>query len=87
MSLDAETKEYYGSLREQNQEKHERNRRYATILLDAENVKFVPKNHGAHIIIANRWDLWPGTGKWRDRKVNKYSHGLGNLIKLIKETK
>lgn len=87
MALDVEEKKYYRSLREQSKEIRDKNRKNAALLLNAENIAFQSKNHGAHLIIANRWDLWPGTGKWRDRKVNKYSHGLTSLIKLIKETK
>jgi hypothetical protein len=84
MALDEEVKEYYTSLRVQSSEKRANNRAYATTRLDTVGIKYEIKNKGAHIIIADRWDFWPGTGKWRDRKHNKYSRGIESLIKAAR---
>jgi len=81
MSLDEEVKEYYTALRVQSSKKREDNRAYAIKRLDTVGVKYETKNKGLHIIIADRWDFWPGTGKWRDRKCNKYCRGIESLIK------
>ena len=81
MSLDAEVKEYYAALRVQSSEKRANNRAYAITRLDTLGIKYETKNKGAHIIIADRWDFWSGTGKWRDRKHNKYHRGIESLIK------
>ena len=81
MSLDAEVKEYYTALRVQSGEKRADNRAYAITRLNTAGIKYEIKNKGAHIIIADRWDFWPGTGKWRDRKCNKYYRGIESIIK------
>lgn len=86
MSLDSGVKEHYAALREQSKRVREERRLSVPQKLDDNNIKYESKNKGAHLIIANRWDLWPGTGKWRDRKANKYKHGVDYLISEIKKS-
>lgn len=68
------------------QEKEKRRTNYTNILIE-NNIKFISKNYGAHLIIdlhGERVDFWPGTnrGKYKDKYfysafkwiLNKHKH-------------
>lgn len=40
-----------------------------------------------HLRIAGRFDFWPSTEKWWDRKLNKRGSGIDKLLQLIQEWK
>jgi len=44
------------------------------------------KNNGIHIIVDNKIDFWPTTGKYIVRKNQKKGRGVFNMIKELKRT-
>jgi hypothetical protein len=42
---------------------------------------FSPNRSPAHLVVANRWDFWPGTGKWKDRRSLEQGRGVRELIR------
>ena len=67
------------------QEKRAANTIYSTNLIKHLGLNYESKNFGAHIIIKNRWDFWPSTGLFIDRKSKKKGRGVRNLIKIVKK--
>jgi hypothetical protein len=64
------------------------NRASSTDLLVERGVPFASHNLGAHLVVAGKWDFWPGTGKWRERKGiagRKLREGRGvfNLLDIV----
>lgn len=67
--------------------KRARNRETSRRLLSDAGVSFTIHNDGAHLIVERRWDFWPGTGKWIDRRGGKYRRGVFLLLAAIHRTK
>ncbi|KKN56856.1 hypothetical protein LCGC14_0567810 [marine sediment metagenome] len=76
--------ETFDGLREHSQKKRAANRASSRGLLEHAGVAFTVHNDGAHLVVAGRWDFWPGTGKWIDRQGGKYRRGVFPLIKAIR---
>lgn len=66
-------------------EKRAANRDRSTEILVLAGIKFMSKNDGAHLIVAERFDFWPGTGLWMERGKSAKQHGIRSLIKRIKK--
>lgn len=58
----------------------------ASMLRDA-GIPFVSKNEGAHLIVRNDIDFWPGTGLWRVRGSTQRHRGVSKLLKFCKDIK
>lgn len=56
------------------------NKSAGTSLLKEFAIPFESKNGGAHLIVDNRFDYWPSTGKFLDRKNGRYDIGVRNLL-------
>lgn len=72
------------------QEKRAENRAWSTQLIAETGVFFTSHNLGAHLIVAERWDFWPGTGRFMERKgrpghPKRQGRGVQRLLKIIKE--
>lgn len=65
--------------------KRKANRERATQILDDAGISYASHNDGAHLIVIERFDFWPGTGKWIDRTTGKSGRGIRNLLKKIKQ--
>jgi hypothetical protein len=74
----------FRAMHKANQEKRESNRGASARMLTAAGITFVTKNDGAHLIVAERYDFWPGTGLWMARGDKTKRRGVVNLIKRIK---
>jgi len=74
----------FRAMREFGKAKRESNRDASTRMLTAAGISFVSKNDGAHLIVAERYDFWPGTGLWMARGDKTKQRGVSNLIKRIK---
>lgn len=62
------------------------NREGSARILTERGVPFVSKNNGAHLIVDDRFDLWPGTGLWVERGVREpklEGRGVFNLLEKI----
>lgn len=60
--------------------RREVNRRTGIERLRSAGVAFQVKNGGAHLIVLDRWDYWPGTGLWIDRKTKARGRGIRPLL-------
>lgn len=55
-----------------------------------ENIPFVSKHDGRHLIVAGAWDFIPSTGKYTERtgqpgKKKRTGRGVFNLIAIIQK--
>ena len=41
------------------------------------------RNGGTHLIVATRFDFWPGTGKYMDRLSGTQGRGVFNLLQEL----
>lgn len=76
--------EMYDAMKEASKEKRANNRDRSTEILVVAGVPFVSKNNGAHLIVAERFDFWPGTGLWKERGGRKTGRGIRGLLQLVK---
>lgn len=72
------------------QEKRAKNREDSTAMLTERGIFFTAHNDGAHLIVADRWDFWPGTGKFKERrgrpgKSLRTGRGVRNLLEHIEK--
>ncbi len=72
---------------ERHKEKTASNRRTSAEVLERRGVPFVSKNDGAHLIINNQIDFWPGTGLWIVRQSGKKGRGVFNLLAYLNKEK
>jgi hypothetical protein len=88
--MTSEMGEMFNALKKGRQEKRAANRQASPELLAEAGVPFEVKNDGVHLIVAGRFDFWPGTGLFRSRKVEpgkkRHTEGYGvqNLIRMVK---
>lgn len=76
--------EIFNAMKEASKEKRANNRDRSTEILVVAGIPFVSKNNGAHLIVAERYDFWPGTGLWMERGKAKKHRGIRSLIERIK---
>jgi len=78
-------REDYDAYRAHSRGKKEKRYEQALIALAVENIHYVKKNDGVHLII-NREnhtiDYWPTTGKWKVRN-GRSGYGVEKLIDFI----
>ena len=75
--------EIFNAMKEASQEKRANNRASSAQLLTDAGIDFVSKNAGAHLIVEDRIDFWPGTGLWIVRGETKKHRGIRKLITRI----
>jgi hypothetical protein len=83
MSENEET-EFWRDVRKTKQDKRASNRDRSTEILVIAGIPFVSKNNGAHLIVAERYDFWPGTGLWMERGKSRKHRGIRSLVERIK---
>ena len=76
--------EMFTALRKVRQEKRAQNRESSAEILRAAGIPFESKNSGAHLIVAGRYDFWPGTGLWVARGERTKHRGVRKLIARLK---
>ena len=76
--------EMWAAYHKERQAKRAGNREHATRRLREAGIPFTSHNDGAHLIVMEQFDLWPGTGKWKERGAEKYHRGVGGLIARIR---
>lgn len=79
-----ETTEMWNDYHNLRNNKKRDNQEYSTNLLKENDIPFESKNFGVHLIVMNRWDFWPSTGLFIDRKNQRRNRGVRNLLKLAK---
>lgn len=74
----------FTAMRKEGQAKRASNRESSAKLLQDAGIPFERKNGGAHLIVAGRYDFWPGTGVWIVREDGTKSRGVRKLIARVK---
>lgn len=82
--MTSEIGETFTALRERSRARRANNRSKSADMLRAAGVAFVARNGGAHLIVAGRWDAWPGTGLWVDRTTKERGRGVRELIRALR---
>lgn len=77
-----ETSAMWRDLKQIQQQKRASNREGAADILTRAGVKFVSKNGGAHLIVDDRVDAWPGTGLWHSRNTPEKNRGVRSLLRF-----
>jgi hypothetical protein len=75
--------EFWNDVRSFQVAKRGHNAESSTKILKNKGVSFESKNNGAHLIVENRFDFWPSTGLFIERKTNRKGRGVFNLLKLL----
>jgi hypothetical protein len=74
--------------REWSKQKRAQNRQNSVELLTEKNIPFKSSNGNVHIVVAERYDFWPGTGLWsdrRDKESKATNRGVFRLIKRVQD--
>jgi len=71
----------FNAMKEIRLEKRRNNKDQSTRQLVASGLSFESKNNGVHLIVRSRWDFWPSTGLYVDRKTGKRRRGVRNLLR------
>lgn len=82
--------ELFNARKRASQDKRASNRENSTGMLTDKKIPFVTHNLGVHLIVAGKWDFWPGTGKFKERhgiagKSLRAGRGVRHLIRFIEE--
>lgn len=72
--------ETFKAMKEHSKEKRASNRDRSTEMLVLAGIPFVSKINGAHLIVAEKYDFWPGTGLWMERGKTKRNRGIHSLM-------
>ncbi len=81
--MSEEDSEKWTAGRKASQGKRARNREYSTKAIQdwiEENGEVLMTFSESHLRICERFDFWPGTGKWLDRVTGKYDRGVYKLL-------
>lgn len=74
-------------LKEESERRRANSRRDSAAMLRGKGVEFVSRNKGAHLVIEDRVDFWPGTGLWIVRADQHRGRGVKALCKWLKRNK
>lgn len=70
-------------LKERSQTKRASNRESSAKMLVEAGIPFESKNGGAHLIVAGKYDFYPGTGLWIARGDSYRHRGVRSLISCV----
>lgn len=84
MSHDSDIAEAGRAMRAESQARRARHRDSSAAMLRGAGIPFESRNGGAHLIVAGRYDFWPGTGLWMARGDKAKRRGVRKLIARIK---
>lgn len=80
----SEMSELFRERREQSKLKRAQNRQNSVELLTEKNIPFTTNNGNVHLVVAERYDFWPGTGLWLDRQDKQSKSKNRGVFALIK---
>lgn len=69
--------------RKRSQEKRRSNRENSAKKLEKFGIPFTIHNAGAHLIVMEKIDFWPGTGRWTCRETKTTAFGVMGLIRHL----
>lgn len=84
MTTPPEDSDAWRERREASQAKRASNRENGARRLRAAGIEFTEHNAGAHLVVAGRYDYWPGTGLWQARGDRTQQRGVARLIARIR---
>lgn len=84
MSEDSDIAALFAGKREASRVKRASNRERGEQHLADAKIPFVSKNNGAHLIIMDRINYWPGTGLWQDRMTPSKGRGVRRLLDYVR---
>ena len=85
--MDEELIEAYKLKNKQSIDKRAKNRQHSMDLLKQHEIEFKVFNNGVHLVVTTKFglvDFWPGTGKFKFRKLTQTGRGVFKLLRLIK---
>jgi hypothetical protein len=62
------------------QEQHAKRREEGPGALEAAGHKVSVHNRGAHLVVNESVDFWPGTGRWIARSTGRRGRGIDSLL-------
>lgn len=72
-------------MKQESEERRAEHRKKAPMILTNAGVRYFVHNGGAHLVVEERIDFWPGTGKWIDRESGRKGRGVFSLIKHVRK--
>lgn len=84
MSADTDLSSDYKAIREYSKARRSNNRDKGAQYLRDAGIAFESKNGGAHLIVVDHVDYWPGTGLWSDRRTPDAGRGVASLLRYLK---
>ena len=75
----------FRAMKTSSQIKRAMNRESSADMLRRLDIPFVVKNSGAHLIVADAWEFWSGTGKWRHRSLPINGRGVRSLLHAMEK--
>lgn len=78
-----ETSVDYDAMKAESKERRARNRERSAQMLRDAGITFEERNAGAHLVVAGRYDFWPGTGLWVARGDKTKRRGVHSLVARI----
>lgn len=83
----SELAENFKEMRENSKVKRAKNLFRSTEIVKESGVKFEVKNGGYHLVVDDRYDFYPSTGMFIERKTRKTGRGVFKLLEKMKEGK
>lgn len=80
---DTGSTEYWRDVKRAKADKRHENTIRSTEILVLAGIPFISKNNGAHLIVADKYDFWPATGLWIERRKGTKGRGIAKLIGRI----
>lgn len=71
------------SKKEESRQRRAGHRERAPVTLRQNSVAFTSHNDGAHLVVEQRIDYWPGTGLWRDKRTGESARGIASLLRHV----
>lgn len=81
--MTSEVGEAFAAMKEAGKAKKRANLEASTTILEELNIPFESKNHGIHLVVTGKtelFDFWPSTGKFKSRQGNLNGRGIRNLL-------
>lgn len=77
-----ESRDFHREMRESAAQRKDDNAARAIALLQERGVVYELKT-GSHVVIQERWDFWPTTGRWKDRTTHQQGNGVQALLQAV----
>jgi hypothetical protein len=84
MDKDESMGDFWRDVRKAQQQFRAKRRVTGAQALTEAGVPFTVHNGGAHLIVADRYDFWPGTGRWSHRDSPRSGRGVDSLLRNVK---